>query len=104
MSLTFPGQDVRELLNQAALADPQPGDRWHEMYSVWLYVVWREGNQVAWCGASSPCTFPTDAQFFVGTLDDWRGHMVYGGTGVVADKTVMWLADRGNDVAGWMPS
>jgi hypothetical protein len=103
VSLTFPGQEAQTALNREALADPQPGDRWHEMYSFWLYVIWREGDEVAWCSAAAPCTFPADAKFHVGTLADWRERMTYRGDGPLADESVMWLADRGNDVSGWVP-
>lgn len=31
--------DEQHAKDAAALADPRPGDRWHEMYSFWLDVL-----------------------------------------------------------------
>ncbi|HEV8176911.1 MAG TPA: hypothetical protein VGP44_04415 [Gemmatimonadales bacterium] len=83
---------IRDEIQAEALRDPQPGDRWHEMLSYWLYVVDREGDLVTvqYCGA--PCTFPGDATEETLSVAEWR------------EKSPGWvdaLLDRGHDVTTW---
>ena len=75
-----------------ALADPRPGDRFHECYSFWVYVVAVEGPKVAVMMFSPPCMAPRDGKLRVFySRADFVSHMDY-----------LLLADRDNDVAGWM--
>ena len=44
------------LATAAAFEDPQPGDRFHEMFSFWVYVVARRGGAIfthEFCGHPS---------------------------------------------------
>jgi hypothetical protein len=77
-------------IQAVAFRDPQPGDRWHEMLSFWLYVVDRDGDQVTVQYSGPPCTFPEDATEETVSLEEWRRRWYY-----------MHLSERGNDVAGW---
>jgi hypothetical protein len=54
--------DARMAQTMEALKDPQVGDRFHEMYSFWLFILAVTPN----------------------------------------DKSYLLLADRGNNVAGWL--
>ena len=95
-------RDVKVLTLQA-LRDPQPGDRFHEMYSYWVYVVRRDGNEVWYCEANPPCKFPQDAKLTKTTVEKMLKHFTndlntYGPTPWVR------LSDRGNDVKGWIGS
>jgi len=51
-----------EQLSAEALADPQPGDWWTEMYSWWCYVVARLDDQVYTISGSPPVTFPDEGK------------------------------------------
>lgn len=74
---------------EQAFAKPQVGDRFHEMYSIWMYVVEIEddGHIVTAHGHS----FPQEATFLrFASADALRAHWRY-----------MLLASRGEDVTGW---
>src|SRR3990167_10687446 len=43
------------------LADPQPGDRWHEMYSYWIHVIDRCGNMIWTRDYVGPCETTPEA-------------------------------------------
>ena len=86
----------QQRLTLEALADPQVGDRFHEMYSYWLYVVAVEGDEVTTLEASAPCTFPDDGKRWIGTREAYRQRF-----DTCAGPWIM-LADRGNDVEGWL--
>lgn len=85
-------------LTAQAMADPQPGDRYHEMWSFWLYVVARNGDQVCTMEASAPCSFPRDGKIVWQATEEFRRRWAYGS---IEGYTVM-LADRWNDVSGWL--
>jgi len=97
-------RDAKKLTLQA-LQDPQPGDRFHEMYSYWIYVVHRDGEEVWYCEANPPCSFPTDAKLTKTTVPKMFerfttvGHLLHINPG----KRSAWirLSERGNDVSGW---
>jgi hypothetical protein len=81
--------DEVKAATEAAFASPQVGDRFHEMYSFWMYVVDIEddGHIVTAHGHS----FPHEAEFrrfpsAVALREHWR---------------YMLLASRGEDVTGW---
>lgn len=88
-------------LTAAAFDDPQPGDRFHEMCSFWMYVVAVEPDgRVAVLTASPPCTLPRDGKLKIHpSRDAYRAHWAYGSIPGYAIR----LADRGNDVTGWFP-
>lgn len=83
---------IEEEIGRAVAADPQPGDRWHEMFSFWLYVVAREGDRVTLLSAGAPCTFPQDGELWEGTVAEFAAEW----------GTVYYLAGRGHDVTGWL--
>jgi hypothetical protein len=60
------------------MANPAVGDRFCEMYSYWVYVTARDGDQIEWRDASPPCTYPDDFKIHQGTLADFRNKYAYG--------------------------
>lgn len=81
-----------------AFAEPQVGDRFHEMYSFWMYVVHMDGEYVVAMEASPPCTVPDDGRLRrFASHDAFRAAYAYG---TIPGYWVQ-LADRGNDVSGW---
>ena len=99
MALNFP-KDDREIRTLAAMKDPQPGDRFQEMFSFWVYVVHRGIDEVVTMEANPPCTFPTDAETKHYTLKGFFDYFSYG-TESLKDRFWVDLCDRGNNVAGW---
>jgi hypothetical protein len=95
--MPFTTFEEAERQTAAAFADPQVGDRFHEQYSFWVYVVAREGDQVTTMEASPPCTFPDDARVWTGTVEELRKRFFCGSL----DYSVV-LEDRGNNVGGWL--
>lgn len=85
-----------------AFDDPQPGDRFHEMYSWWVYVVARDGDNVSTLSAAAPCTFPDDGTLWTGSVQDLRERYSYASdpTHQRLGYTVL-LASRGDGVDGW---
>lgn len=83
----------------AAIRDPQVGDRFHEMFSFWRYVVARFGERVIVMDGSPPCTLPDDGRLHeFATVAEYVEAMTYP---TMRDKSPMMLSDRGNDVSGW---
>lgn len=80
-----------------AMNDPQPGDRYTEMYAFYLYVLKRDGGMITFMEANPPCKIPRDGK--VGRLpaDEFRKRYAYGS---IPGYWVR-LLDRGNDVTGW---
>jgi hypothetical protein len=79
--------------------DPQVGDRFSEMYTFWMFVVGRVGDEVVTMEASAPCTFPKDGVVHQYTLVEFRRRFGY------EHIPGYWvsLVDRGKDVKGWLP-
>ena len=47
---------------ERAKRDPQPGDQWTEMFSYWLHVDGRDGDELLVREYASPCTIkPSEA-------------------------------------------
>jgi hypothetical protein len=90
--------DNAALLTLHALRDPQPGDRFNEFLSYWIYVVYREGNEVWYCEANPPCEFPQDAKLTKTTVEKMFNRFTY----THREKAWVRLSDRGNDVTGWI--
>ena len=59
------------------LSNPQPGDRFTERYSIWLYVTARDADQVTVHHASSPCTFPSGATVQTLTVEEFRQRFTF---------------------------
>lgn len=93
--MSFPGHQAETM---AAVLDPQVGDRFHEMYGWWVYVVARHGDRVVTMESGAPCTFPDDAKVEGRSLAEWIAHATYDS---MRDKSWLMLADRGNQVVGW---
>ena len=81
-----------------AMRDPRPGDRFHEMYSFYVYVVAVENDQVTTIEGSPPCTFPNE-----GKIKSLSREAFYKRFAYAHDSEKFWvtLANRGNDVSGW---
>lgn len=81
-----------------AMADPQPGDRFTEFFSFWVYVVKRDGNTITTIEANSPAILPQDGEIKVQTLEEFRERFHY------QTRPGYWvrLVDRNNDVEGWL--
>ncbi len=84
----------------AAFSDPKPGDRFHEMYSFWMYVleVAPDGGEVVAMHAHPPCTLPGDGLLKVyASAAEFREAYAYKS---IPGYTCR-LADRGNSIEGW---
>lgn len=57
---------------ETALKDPQPGDRFSEFLSFWQFVIWRDGDDIAWMEATGGQTLPRDGVLRAGTIVDFR--------------------------------
>ena len=76
----------------AAVGNPQVGDRYHEMYSFWAFVVHVTDEYVYTLVAGAPCEFPKDGKFNRWTREGFaEGYKDCG----------LDLADRGKNVDGW---
>ena len=82
-----------------ALKDPKVGDRFHEMYSYWMYVLAVTPETVTFIGAGGPCTFPDDGKIETVSRERFLKKFTYNS---MPDKSYMLLADRGNRVEGWL--
>ena len=60
-----------------AFADPQPGDRFCEMFSFWLYVVARDKAMVTTIEAGVPGEFPKDGTIRVQTVKDFAARFAH---------------------------
>lgn len=83
---------------EAIMADPQPGDRFCEMYAFWGYVLKRQGDLVTFITASSPCRFPDDGKVETLPLEEFQRKFAYN------SMPGYWVggAGRGHNVAGWL--
>lgn len=88
-----------EAATWAALNDPQVGDRFHEMYSWWMFVVAVDGFTVTTLAASAPCTFPDDGQVKVWSRAEFVSGNCYSS---MPDTPTIQLVGRGYAVAGWL--
>ena len=84
-----------------AMLDPRVGDRYHEMYNHWMYVVKVSYFFVWTISMSSPCIFPQDGVIEKWTRWGFRKHFSYK-IRSLSNRYWMTLADRGNDVEGWI--
>jgi hypothetical protein len=84
-----------------AMSDPQVGDRFHDMYTFWVYVVDAGSESVTTYEASGhPSQFPDvggKLRFFP-TRQAFRASYQYGSI----PGYFVRLSDRGNDVSGWV--
>lgn len=95
MPFNFP--DSMEQATIEAMDDPQVGDRFAEMYSFWVYVVYRDEDCVVTMEGSPPTTFPDEGELRVYSVEEMKERFGYKGGG---DYWVR-LVDRGNNVVGW---
>lgn len=86
---------------RAALLAPKVGDRFHEMYSWWMYVVEVTDHHVVTLAANAPCTFPDDGRAKRWTRTEFVTGNCYRG---MPDVPVVMLAERDNRVTGWLDS
>jgi hypothetical protein len=83
---------------EAAIDNPQPGDRWHEMYSWWLYVIAVAGDKIVTAEGLNCRRFIEKAEVKILSKEGFRKYLSYD-SGV--SGYWMMLCDRGNDVTGW---
>lgn len=81
-----------------AIMNPRMGDRFHEFFHHWIYVVKVTPKYVWTMSASAPCSFPEDAKLEKRRHEEFRKHCAYGGI----SGYWVYLCDRGNDVSGWL--
>ena len=81
-----------------AMNDPQPGDRFTEMYAFWIYVVARVGDMIVTMEANPPAILPRDGKVKMQTLAEFQKRFSY------QTESGYWirLVDRGNNVEGWI--
>ncbi len=96
----IPNDNYKEMQEKTAEAmfNPQVGDRFHEFFSFWVYVLKRTDREITIMEASSPCELPRDGRIWKGTIEQFRLRYAYKG---ILGYFVM-LCDRGNDVTGWL--
>lgn len=95
-----PSDQYKEMVVKTAEAmfNPQVGDRFHEFFSFWVYVLKRTDREITIMEASSPCELPKDGKVWKGSIEQFRVRYAYKG---ILGYSVL-LCDRGNDVTGWL--
>lgn len=88
-------------VSQEALANPTPGDEWHEMYSWWLLVLVANNLTVTFWEGCGPGQIPDIGSVRTVTRQEWRKRMTYDS---MPDKTVMICSSRGVNVNGILES
>jgi len=83
--------------DKEALADPQPGDYWNELFSWHCFVVGRDGDQVMTLSGNGQ-EFPRDGEPRVQTLKEFQQWLSYGNI----PGTWAHCGERGVNVEGWM--
>lgn len=88
----------RDRLTEEHMSDPQIGDRFSEMCSFWVYIVYRNGQEVGYMEANPPCTFPDDGKFTLSTVREFKKRFGY------ESIPGYWVTfcDSGNNVDGWV--
>lgn len=81
-----------------AVEDPQVGDVFHEMYSVWVYVIRVEEHRIWTLHIHPPGKLPDDGTLHILGRTDFRRKMTYTSD---REKPVMLISNRGADVEGW---
>lgn len=89
-----------QLKTHEAMVDPQEGDRFHEMYQYWMYVVKVNRFHIWVVSASSPCKFPEDGMPKKFSKKDFVEFYSYDSK-YKPKRYWIELADRGNDVKDW---
>lgn len=81
-----------------ALLDPQIGDRFTELFSFWVYVVFRDASVVWYVEGNPPITFPEEGTLVKTTVDKFVDRFTYD-----SNKEDSWLrlVDRECNVKGW---
>ena len=82
------------------MINPQKGDRFHEFYTFWGYVVKVSERYVWTMEASAPCVFPDDGILKKMTKKQFRIRFSREDP-KKPDSYWITLQDRGNDVDGW---
>lgn len=85
--------DEMKAATEIALADPRPGDLYHECYSWWAMVVRVEGPKIGVITLNPPGSM----------LRDGRPRVFSNRDEFVTYLRHTLLSDRGNNVDGWMP-
>lgn len=85
-------------LTDEAMKNPRKGDRFHEFFTHWVYVIKVTKKFVWTMSASAPCEFPKDAKLEKRTREKFIDYYSYHGS------SLYWvdLCDRGNNVEGWL--
>ena len=85
--------DIDGIETMKAIQDPQVGDRFHDMYSWWVYIVHRDESGVV---TLEGLDFPNNAKARVMSHAQFKDRFL-GSTG----RPWVRLASRGDDVRGW---
>lgn len=77
------------------MVDPQPGDVFHEMYSYYVMIVARQGDNVEFVENHPPCTLPEDGVRGTLSLSEFRDK--FRNIGAVGGYWISWLRPRTGD-------
>jgi len=91
---------TRDAATHDAVLNPRAGDRYHEMCSFWIYVLRVTPHEVTTMDAHPPCRLPRDGVVVTQTREEFRRRLEYD---TMPGQYWLRLADRGNDVSGWLP-
>jgi len=94
--------DMTEVDRLEAFNDPQPGDRYTDMFSWWMFILYAgpNGGTVITTSSPAPCTFPDDGKIEIfDTADQFRNKFSYPSK---PGKPWPRIVDRDNDVSGWL--
>ena len=61
----------------AAILDPQPGDKFSEMYAFFVIVLRRDGDMVTAMEYSPPCELPREGHIYSCSVDDFGSKYAY---------------------------
>ena len=90
--------DEMLVATEAAMSDPKAGDRFHEMYSFWVYVLRVMDGTVMFMEASGHPSDLTPAGLTHATIAEFSGRYAYRS---IPGHSVL-LCDRGNDMSRWL--
>lgn len=84
-------------MTEAVLRNPQVGDKFHEMYSFWLYVLAVDDCEVTFISGSE---LPKDGKIETMQREAFVKRFSYDS---MPNKSWLRLSDRRCDVSGWLP-
>ena len=97
--MTAETMDDLDIRTHEAMMNPQVGDRFHEFFHHWVYVVKVTPCYVWTMSASAPCEFPKDGKLERRTKKAFIEFYSYKSPNL-PDRYWINLCDRGADAAG----